>query len=86
MRLSWLLTLVCAVTLPAAPPAAAATTPDRGIEVLAVRSVSDREISLVLMAPRSKRPVAVTALAGGKELPTRVDPVLSDRSAVALVL
>jgi hypothetical protein len=87
MRLRSLLAAVCAVLLPAALPSTAARTPDQGIEVLAVRSMSDREVSLVaVLPPRSQRPTAVTALAGGDELPTRAESVLSDRTAVALVL
>ncbi len=87
MRLRTLLAVVCAVSLPLAPPALATTTPGQGLEVQAVRSVSDRAVSLVLAVPTaSARPAGVKVLAGGQELPTVVVPVLSDRTALALVL
>ncbi len=86
MRLRALLLAVWASSLPLAPPAMAAATPGQGLEVQAVRSVSDGRLSLVLSVPTASARPAVTALAGGQELPTVVAPVLSDRTALALVL
>ncbi len=86
MRLRALLLAVWASSLPLAPPAMAAATPGQGLEVQAVRSVSDGRLSLVLTVPTASARPAVTALAGGQELPTVVAPVLSDRTALALVL
>lgn len=86
-----IVTMVLAAVLPAAiqgtAPGVAATPAKPGLEVLAVRESSQDAVSLVLaMPPGAGTPTAVKAFAGGEQLVTGVEPVLSDRSAVALVL
>jgi len=61
-----------------------------GVDVLAVQSMPDHEISLVAAVhPMPLVPLdrtAVTASAGTTKLPTAVEPVLSGRTALGLVL
>jgi len=67
--------------------ARAASSPAPRFEVVGVHAPSEGQVSLVLVAsPSSPAPMAVRVIAGDEEVLTRVEPVLSTRSAVALVL
>lgn len=82
---------VCALVLIILPaPLALAATGATAVEVLATRLVSDREVSVVLALPSvataSQASVTVTASTTGSQVAARADPVVSERSAVAVVL
>jgi hypothetical protein len=71
-------------------PAASNAAANPGVDVLAVRSSSDHDVSLVAalhpmpLAPLDRK--TVTATAGGADLPTDVTPVLSGRTGIGLVI
>jgi hypothetical protein len=78
-----------AQSLMAQPGATQGTSPPR-VDVLAVGSTADHQVSLVAalrplpLVPLGKAGVIVTS--GGTNLPTRVQPVLSGRTAIGLVV
>jgi hypothetical protein len=82
--------LFCVCALPATlaiPSAGAATPAAQGYEILAVRTSSPDDVSLVLVAPPGVHgPATMQVVAAGEQLPSTVDPALSDRSAIALVI
>lgn len=78
-----------ALSLVLSPGAARAAT-GPGVDVLAVGSTSDHQVSLVAaVQPMPLVPLgssAVTVTSGGADLPTEVNPVLSGRTAIGLVV
>lgn len=85
---------VCALALIALPaPVASSGTDAATVDILATRLIATGEVSVVVaLTPATassswpRPPVNVSASASGEQLTTRVEPVVSSRSSVAVVL
>lgn len=84
---------VAALLLPAAAAPAAGAVVDRAptmVDVLAVRSTVDRQVSLLAaVKPMPLAPLpdaAVRVMSNGRKLPSRLQPLLSERSAFGVVV